>query len=440
MKKIIVLTLSIIQLQFIFAQAPEWSKDKTIYEVNIRQYTPEGTFDAFATHLPRLEKMGVGILWMMPIQPIGELNRKGSLGSYYSISDYTATNPEFGSLKDFKKLVDEAHKRDMHVILDWVANHTSWDHVWMKKHPDFYTTDKSGKVIPPVADWSDVADLNYDNKAMRAAMIEDMKYWIKEADIDGFRCDVAMMVPDDFWKEAFTELRKIKPDIFLLAEAEGPQFHSDGFNMTYAWNKHHIMNEIAKGTMTADTMDVAIQKDLKNYTADSYFMNFTSNHDENSWNGTEYEKYGDLAVPLAVFSCMWNGIPLIYGGQELPNHKRLQFFDKDQIEWAGHPALHDFYKKLLLLRKQQPALLSGHKDVITWRIATDHPDELFCFVRKNKEHEAVIVLNFSNREINFQLHDLRVRGEFKNEFTGKLNEISADFHIEPWGYLVMTKQ
>ena len=438
MKKIIILTLSIIQLQFIFAQAPEWSKDKTIYEVNIRQYTPEGTFDAFATHLPRLEKMGVGILWMMPIQPIGELNRKGSLGSYYSIADYTATNPEFGSLKDFKKLVDEAHKRDIHVILDWVANHTSWDHVWMKKHPDFYTTDKSGKVIPPVADWSDVADLNYDNKAMRAAMIEDMKYWITEADVDGFRCDVAMMVPDDFWKEALTELRKIKPDIFLLAEAEGPQLHTDGFNMTYAWNKHHVMNEIAKGTMTADTMDVAIQKDLKNYTADSYFMNFTSNHDENSWNGTEFERMGNGAKTFAVMAATIPGMLLMYSGQEVALDRRLKFFDKDSITWVDNKNYTQFYTTLIQLKEDNPALWNGSYGGAYTRVATQH-DKIYCYTRTLGDNKVMVILNLSS-----DAHDAVFStdgGKYKNYFTGKKQKIKTGkkVTIPAWGYVVLVQ-
>ncbi len=438
MKKFIILSLAIINLQLIFAQAPEWSKDKTIYEVNIRQYTPEGTFDAFATHLPRLEKMGVGILWMMPIQPIGELNRKGSLGSYYSISDYTATNPEFGSLKDFKKLVDEAHKRDMHVILDWVANHTSWDHVWMKKHPDFYTTDKSGKVIPPVADWSDVADLNYDNKAMRAAMIADMKYWITEADVDGFRCDVAMMVPDDFWKEAFTELRKIKPDIFLLAEAEGPQFHTDGFNMTYAWNKHHIMNEIAKGTMSADTMDLAIQKDLKNYTADSYFMNFTSNHDENSWNGTEFERMGNGAKTFAVMAATMPGMLLMYSGQEVALDHRLKFFDKDSITWVDNKNYTQFYTTLIQLKEDNPALWNGSCGGAYSRVATQH-DKIYCYTRTLGDNKVMVILNLSS-----DAHDAVFStdgGKYKNYFTGKKQKIKTGkkVTIPAWGYLVLVQ-
>lgn len=419
----------------------EWVHSTNIYEVNLRQYTAEGTFAAFAEHLPRLKDMGVEIIWFMPVTPISRKNRKGTLGSYYACSSYVETNPEFGTIDEFKQLVNEIHRLGMKVIIDWVANHTGWDHEWTISHPEYFTQDHQGNFKPPVENWEDVIHLNFHNPDLRKAMIDAMKFWVEECLIDGFRCDMAMLVTVEFWIEARTELDKLK-ELFWLGEFD--QWNDEAFayvfDVSYSWHWMHITQEFYQKQLPVSELDKA----LSGYQAKQPFQHirsfFTSNHDENSWNGTEYEKYGDLAVPLAVFSCMWNGIPLIYGGQELPNHKRLQFFDKDQIEWAGHPALHDFYKKLLLLRKQQPALLSGHKDVITWRIATDHPDELFCFVRKNKEHEAVIVLNFSKREINFQLHDLRVRGEFKNEFTGKLNEISADFHIEPWGYLVMTKQ
>lgn len=438
MKKIFIAAILIIQIQFGFAQAPEWSKDKTIYEVNIRQYTQEGTFDAFAEHLPRLEEMGVGILWIMPVQPIGELNRKGSLGSYYSIADYTKTNPEFGSMKDFKKMVNEAHKRDMRVILDWVGNHTSWDHVWMKSHTEFYTTDKSGKIIPPVADWADVADLNYDNKEMRAAMIADMKFWIEEADIDGFRCDVAMMIPDDFWQTAFAELRKIKPDIFLLAEAEGQQLHTDGFNMTYAWHKHHIMNEIAKGTMTADSMDLAINNDLKNYSPDSYRMNFTSNHDENSWNGTEFERMGNGAKTFAVMAATIPGMQLIYSGQEVGLERRLNFFDKDSIVWVDNKNFTQFYTALIELKTENAALWNANYGGSYRRIDTQH-EKIYSYARELGDNKVVVILNLSS-----DAHDAVFTadaGKYKNYFTGKKQKIKSGkkVTVPAWGYVVLTQ-
>ncbi len=418
----------------------DWVHSTNIYEVNLRQYTAEGTFAAFAKHLPRLKDMGVEVIWFMPITSISVKNRKGSLGSYYACSSYVETNPEFGTMDEFKQLVNQIHELGMKVIIDWVANHTGWDHEWTISHPEYFTQDHLGNFKPPVENWEDVIHLNFHNPALRKAMIDAMRFWVKDSSIDGFRCDMAMLVPVDFWAEARTELDKLK-ELFWLGEFD--QWNDEPFayvfDVSYSWHWMHITQEFYQKHQPI----VELDKALSGYQTKHPFQHirsfFTSNHDENSWNGTEYEKYSDFAIPLAVFSCMWNGIPLIYSGQELPNLKRLQFFDKDEIEWTGNPALHQFYKKLLLLRKQQPALLSGHKDVITWRIATDHPDQLFCFVRKNKENEIVVVLNFSAEKINFQLQDHRVRGEFTNELTTEKNDISSDFTIESWGYQIMTK-
>lgn len=415
---------------------PEWSKNLSIYEVNIRQYTPEGTFNAFATHLPRLKELGAGILWLMPVQPIGVENRKGSLGSYYSISDYTATNPEFGTMKDFKKMVDAAHKNDMYVILDWVANHTSFDHVWMKKHKEYYTTDAAGKIIPPVADWSDVADLNYDNKEMRKEMIEDMKYWIKEGNIDGFRCDVAMMVPDDFWVECFTELKKIKPDIFLLCEAEGPQFIQDGFNMVYGWETHHIMNKIAKGENTPDDINTQIEKDLAEYPAGSYIMQFTSNHDENSWNGSEFERMGDAAQTMAVLAATIPGMFLIYSGQEVAYNKRLKFFDKDTIIWNRNLDYTTFYETLNTLKKQHPALWNGSYGGSYRRIETGNKTVL-GFVREKDDDKILVLINTVNGVQKVVLEN--EAGKYLEAFSGQKIKMKTKYAVEmkPLGYAVL---
>lgn len=439
MKKIFTIIAFLCSLQLIAQNnAPDWSRKSTIYEVNIRQYTPEGTFSAFEQHIPRLHDMGVDILWMMPVQPIGKLNRKGSLGSYYSISDYTATNPEFGSLKDFKNLVDAAHKDNMHVILDWVANHTSWDHVWMKSHKEYYSTAKDGSVIPPVADWSDVADLNYDNADMRKAMIEAMKFWITETDIDGFRCDVAMMIPDDFWVEAFTELRKIKPDIFLLCEAEGPQFIKDGFNMGYAWNRHHTMNMIAQGKEKPAKLDSLIQADLKLFPEGSYFMNFTSNHDENSWNGSEFERMGDAAKAMAVLSATMPGMLLIYSGQEVGMNKRLRFFDKDTINWLDDKNFTPFYKSLIEIKNANPPLWNGTYGGDYKYIPTTSGN-VYCFSREKMGNKVIVLTNLSGRNQLVEIEGLS--GKFTNAFTGKNRTFKSgkEISLGPWEYLVLTE-
>lgn len=417
-----------------------WVHSTNIYEVNLRQYTEEGSFAAFAQHLPRLKDMGVEIIWFMPITPISVKNRKGSLGSYYACSSYVKTNPEFGTIDEFKALVQAIHALEMKVIIDWVANHTGWDHEWTISNPDYYTKDHEGHFKPPVENWEDVIHLNFYNPDLRKAMIDAMQFWVRECKIDGFRCDMAMLVPVDFWAEARVALNQEK-ELFWLGEYDqwNDPAYSYVFDVSYSWHWMHMTQEFYQKHLPITELD----KVLTAYQEQQPFQHlrsfFTSNHDENSWNGSEYEKYGKMAIPLAVFSCTWNGIPLIYSGQELPNHKRLAFFDKDVIEWTAAPALHQFYQQLLQLRKQHPALLSAHQDVITWRIATNHPNELFCFVRKNKEREIVVVINFSDQPIHFQLHDLRVRGAFKNEHTGEQVEISSEFSIEPWGYQIYSK-
>ncbi|MEZ4908436.1 MAG: alpha-amylase family glycosyl hydrolase [Saprospiraceae bacterium] len=317
----------------VVATPPDWSKNATIYEVNLRQYTKEGTINAFIPNLQRLKDLGIDILWIMPPYPIGEKNRKGVLGSPYSISDYTEINPDLGTKQDFKNLVEEAHKLGLKVILDWVGNHTAFDHKWTVSHPDWYTKDSLGNITyPPTTDWTDVADLNYDNPDMRKEMIKDMEYWVKDFDIDGYRCDVAGFVPNDFWSAATDSLNKVKPNLFMLAEWDDPSLHYSGFNMTYGWELHHILNEIAKGKMEPIMLDSFQMKDSERYPKEAYRMNFTTNHDENSWNGTVYERMGKAADAMTVLAFTWQGMPLVYSGQEAGLNKRLSFFDKDEID------------------------------------------------------------------------------------------------------------
>jgi glycosidase len=374
---------------------PAWSKQASIYEVNIRQYTPEGTFNAFTEHLDRLEQMGVKILWIMPIQPIGKEKRKGTLGSYYSIADYASTNPEFGTLADFKNLVAEAHKRDMKVILDWVANHTSWDHTWINTHRDWYSQNEQGEVIAPVEDWSDVADLNYDNYEMRNAMEEDMLFWVREADIDGFRCDMAMMVPMDFWDSARTRLETLKP-MFMLAEAEGPEFHAKAFDMSYGWELHHIMNDIAKGDKSVNEIDHYLAKQDTLYSKDDYRMFFITNHDENSWNGTVGERMGANGQNFHVLaSTLPQSMPLIYSGQEAGLNKRLAFFEKEHIDWTDSSQT-EFYTKLTHLKLEHPSLINGSEQGRFERIDTGN-DRVYAFKRIKDDAELLVYINLADQ-------------------------------------------
>lgn len=414
----------------------EWSRNATIYEVNIRQFTPEGTFKALEGELPRLQKMGVDILWLMPIHPVGEKNRKGSLGSYYSVKDYMDVNPEFGTKQEFKELVTKAHELGMKVIIDWVANHTAWDNPLIEKHPEWYTKDSTGQIVAPVADWTDVADLDYSQPGLREYMTEALEYWIKDFDIDGYRCDVAGMMPVDFWNVAVPKLRQIKP-IFMLAEEEKPEMHDTAFDATYGWGLHHLMNEIAKGKKSADKIDSALAADRAKYKSDDYRMLFTSNHDENSWNGTEYERLGGGARTFAVFTFTFPGIPLVYSGQEAAMDKRLKFFDKDTIPWGGF-VLEPFYKTLMTLKKTNNLIASGDSGGVFKKVATDKDKQVYCFVRKKGERKMFVLLNFSDSDQKLTLKGDEFTGEYLELFTGEKKAWKAGEKaiLGPWQFLV----
>ena len=416
---------------------PKWSYSANIYEVNLRQYTLEGTFEAFSKHLPRLKDMGVKILWFMPITPISDLGKLGILGSYYAVKNYRATNPEFGTIDDFKNLVNEAHSLNFKVIIDWVANHTGNDHPWTKEYPEFYRYDVNNQMNHPHG-WSDVAELNYDNLQLQETMIEEMKFWIKECDIDGYRCDMAHLVPLDFWVQAKKKLSKCKDNLFWLGECEKPSYHIV-FDTTYTWRWMHASEEFYHGRMNLQALLTVLYKSVTEFPHDGFRTYFTSNHDENSWNGTEFEKYGDATMLMAVFSCTWNGIPMIYSGQEIPNKKRLKFFEKDTIEWNGNFELHDFYKTLLILHSSNKSLRAGDINVMTKIVS--HPDDhqVFSYLRKNNHHQVLVVLNCSAGEINFQVKG--VHGVFRNVFGGRDINFDMEDHVflRPWGYLVFEK-
>ncbi len=412
-----------------------WSHTTNIYEVNIRQYTPEGTFAAFQKHLPRLHDMGVEILWFMPITPIAVEKRLGVLGSYYACSDYTSINPEYGTIDDFRILVKTAQDIGFKVIIDWVANHTGCDHTWTKTNPEFYKTNFKGEFFD-MHGWEDVIDLDYDNPAMRFAMIEAMRFWVKECNIDGFRCDMAHLVLLSFWKEARVALDKEKK-LFWLAECEEPHYH-EVFDASYRWKWLHKTEEYARMKTDISGLEGVLYFYNSHFPPEALHLFFTSNHDENSHSGSEYERYGDAAKCFAVFSCTWNGIPLIYSGQELPNKKRLKFFEKDEIEWTGNFELHDFYKTLLKLRKTNPALSAADINVITYRLNTDAPN-VFAFIRKTVKHSVLVILNLSSDTSWFEMRDGRAHGKFKEVFTGEEYEFVYQkwFEMKPWEYWVM---
>lgn len=417
----------------------EWSRTASIYEVNIRQYTNEGTFRAFEKSLPRLKNMGIDILWLMPVNPIGELNRKGSLGSYYSVKDYKAVNPEFGTVDDFKHLVAQAHSMGMHVIIDWVANHTAWDNVWVKTNPEFFTKDSAGKFIAPVPDWSDVIDLNYDNRQLWSAMLDAMAYWVKECDIDGFRCDVASMVPVEFWDYARLELDKIKP-VFMLAEASESFLHDKAFDMTYGWPLKDVMNDIAKGKKNVKALDTLLAREKKNLHPDAYRMLFTSNHDENSWNGTEYERLDGAAETFAVLTGLLNGMPLVYTGQEAGLNKRLSFFEKDTIDWKPNK-MAGIYTTLFNLKKTNKALRNGVEGGGVTRLKTGCDTSVFAFLRQKDDNKVIALFNLSPEPKKFSIKGKSIPGRYKNLFTGREGELKAknNFILKGWEYLILVK-
>jgi 1,4-alpha-glucan branching enzyme len=418
---------------------PEWSENANIYEVNVRQFTPEGTFAAFAEHLPRLKEMGVDILWFMPITPIGVENRKGTLGSYYSVKDYTAINPEFGTMEEFQKLVAEIHSLGMYVIIDWVANHTAWDHPWTETNPEFFYRDADGNVTPPHdTDWSDVIQLDYENEQLWDAMIEEMSFWIREINIDGFRCDVAYMVPTEFWNQARQQLEVIKP-VFMLAEADHPELKEHAFNAGYSWTSHHAMNRIAQGADDVSALDTYyFEENMGNYPVGTYKINFITNHDENSWAGTVFERLGDAIEAFSVMIHTVPGMPLLYNGQEAGLDHRLEFFEKDEIDWSSLP-YEDFFRTLLQFKHQNRALWNGPAGGSMVRVNTDADLQVFSFVREKDDNKVFVILNLSFDERTVRLRDTEtVSGNFAELFTGQQVNVDADFSVEmtPWSYLV----
>lgn len=416
---------------------PEWSKSLSIYEINVRQFTPEGTFAALEAHLPRLKDLGTDILWIMPVHPIGQLNRKGTLGSYYSVMDYKAVNPEYGTDQDFKHFVKKAHELGLYVIIDWVANHSAWDNKLVKEHPDWYAKDSTGKMLSPF-DWTDVVKFNYEVPEMRAYMLDALRYWVVNFDIDGYRCDVAGEVPDDFWNKARVELDSIKP-VFMLAEGEKPGHHT-AFDMTYSWEFHHVMNKIHKGEFTANDIEKYLKKNDSAYAFDAYRMNFITNHDENSWNGTEFERLGEGVEAFYVLTVSVPGMPLIYTGQESAMNKRLEFFEKDPVEWGDYK-MTGFYKTLLSLKKNNPALFNGSFGGTWARVNTGSDDKIFAILREKDNNRVFSVINLSAAPVTADLMGEVFAGDYTELFTGSKSTLKAGDKIElpAWGYKVFYK-
>ena len=426
-----------------------------IYEVNIRQYSSEGTFDSFTKDIPQLKELGVKIIWVMPIFPISETKRKATggdfayliedeaerakmLGSYYAVSDFTKVNPEFGNIDDFRKMLKTAHDNGMYLILDWVPNHTGWDHTWIQTNPEYYTQNDEGEIIDPINPdtgeswgWADVADLNYDNQKMRQDMISDMLYWVKEEGVDGFRCDVASAVPLDFWQDAIAKIRAEK-DVFMLAEAEEPNLLKgvNLFDMAYGWERHHIFNQMAKEDNAIELWDEVMSKDTERFEADDILMTFVTNHDENSWNGTIRERMEDAAELLTALSYTAPGMPLIYSGQEYDLNHRLLFFEKDQIPHTKN-IMWPLLERLGQLKTSSPALHGGKKAASYERLDSGNSNVL-TFQRAKEGQTVTFVGNFSDEN-----------QSISNPSQGALNYFSQTIqsseiiNLEPWGFKIL---
>lgn len=468
MKKIPLLIIALVILTSCKTEkAPEKLADFTnasaenavIYEANIRQYSPEGTFEAFTKDIPELKKLGVKVIWVMPIQPISMTKRKATdgrivteiqdekerakyLGSYYSISDYRGINPDMGTKSDFKDLVQTAHDNGIYVILDWVANHTGWDHPWIQTHPEYYHKNKDGEVTDPLNPetgeswgWTDVAHLDYSNPELHEVMKEEMMYWVKDLNIDGFRCDVADNVPTSFWEFAVPKLRQEKPLFMLMESNKEYLLKNNLFDMGYGWEAHHVMNDINKGTKSVADLDSVFAKIKKDYPSTAYFMNFTSNHDENSWNGTEYDRMGDGVEAFTALIYTMPGMPLIYTGQEYELKHKLKFFEKDSIP-KTKGKMFALYEKLGALKNNNPALNGAKKAAAFQRIHTTSDTLIMAFSREHKSDKVIYIGNLSKANAVFTLP---LEGTFTNYLTNeKVTFTKGQQHtLKPYQYYVL---
>lgn len=422
---------------------PQWSYQAVIYEMNVRQTTAEGTLRAAAARLAFLSEMGIDAVWLMPIYPIGEINRKGSLGSYYSIRDYCAVNPEMGDMADFDHFVQTAHALGIKVLLDWVSNHTSRDARWLSERPaSWYERDANGQPAVPW-DWADTAKLNYANRGVWDAQAEAMEFWVREHAVDGFRCDMAMLVPVEFWAVTSHRLRTLKPDLFLLAEAEERNlFDQGGFDACYAWEMHHLMNDVARQRVRVTALRDYIYADRERYPDWGMRLAFTSNHDENTWSGSEFTRMGDAREVMAVFTFVVpRGLPLVYTGQEVGYDHSFAFFDRDPMPACGANAFTAFYRRLAALRHDNPALASGGRGGEMIEIRNNAEDCLMTFVREAGGNRVVAIMNLSPYAIHADYYTGIYAGVYTDAMAGTKYELRG--HVEedmaPWSYRILTR-
>jgi len=417
---------------------PEWSRQAVIYEINTRQFTPEGTLRAAEMQLPRLKQLGIGIVWLMPVFPIGEVHRKGTLGSPYAVRDYRAVNPEFGTLADLQSFVRTAHRLGLHVILDWVANHSAWDNPIHAAHPEWYKTDWKGANRPTLWwDWSDIIDLDYAQPGLRRYMTDAMKYWVQAADVDGFRCDVAGYVPLDFWENARSELDRIKP-VYMLAEFDQRDMHARAFDATYAWKWNNALAEIAAGKADVGALISYYSENQGAWPDAAQRMVYTENHDQNSWEATEFERFGPALEDAIVLSFVGEGIPLIHNGQEAGNPRRLKFFERDPIAWQPHPN-GDLFAKLIAFRHAHPALANAPWGARMIPVVNSAPASVLSFVRQHDADKVLAVFNLSAAAQSITFIDGPFAGRYRDFGTGAAVTVDAATRmtLPPWSYRVL---
>lgn len=421
---------------------PAWSYPAVLYEMNIRQLTPEGTLAAAERQLQRLRALGIDAIWLMPIHPIGEINRKGSLGSYYSVRDYYAVNPEFGGMEDFDRFVATAHSLGLKVLLDWVANHTSRDARWITECPaDWYERDEKGEPLIPNG-WDDTAKLNYANHAVWQGEIDAMRFWVERHGVDGFRCDMAMLVPTAFWREAIRQLKALKHNIFMLAEAEQTDLLSEAFDACYAWEFHHLINDIAQGKRRVWDLRNYIYADRERYPRSAMRLLFTSNHDENSWNGSEFRRLGAAAGTMAALTFLLpQGMPLVYTGQEFGYDHSFAFFDRDPMVNPQPGYFTDLYRLLCQLKHHNAALQAGERGGTFVEIENNAKDCLMTFVREVEGNRVFVVMNLSPYTIHADFNTGIYQGDYTDAMNG--NRVAVPYHVEQdlpaWSYRILIR-
>jgi glycosidase len=412
-------------------EAPQMDK-LIIYEVFVRNFTPEGTFQAIIPRLDELKTLGVNTLWLMPIHPVGEARRKGTYGSPYSIKDFYDVNPEFGSKEDFRALVNACHERGLYLIIDLVANHSSFDNAWITENPDWYVKNEAGEIVPPDPDWTDVADLNYDNPAVPAEMSKVMEYWVKEFDIDGYRCDVAYMVPHAFWKSSISNLRNIKP-LIMLAEGAGTELHEAGFDYTYGWEIYHQLKKIYDGSSARTFAEIALNETAK-VPFGNKIMRFTTNHDETSWDDVPVNLFKSREGSLAAFaaSSMLPCVPMIYNGQEVGHPEKMNLFEKSQISWGANGFMRKAYIQMLNIYKNEPALRGD--EVQFFDLGND---DIIAFQRGSGENALLILVNVRKEMANTALPEGWQQLSASDLMNGNTIKLRSNLNILGYSYYIL---